>query len=66
MVAKALLTYGYESRKLNDWIFKVRFNLSRSVTFEVNTKKEINSVSAASRSLKIITTGSMNGWANQG
>ncbi len=45
---KALLTYGYESRKLNDWIFKVRLNLSRSVTFEINAKKEINSVSAAS------------------
>lgn len=43
---KALLTYGYESRKLNDWIFKVRFNLSRSMTFDINTKKEINSVSA--------------------
>ena len=43
---KALLTYGYESRQLNDWTFKVRFNLSRSVTFDVNTKKEINSVSA--------------------
>ncbi len=45
---KALLTYGYESRKLNDWIFKVRFNLSRSVTFDINTKKEINSVNAGS------------------
>ena len=44
---KALLTYGYESRKLNDWIFKIRFNLSRSVTFDVNTKKEINSLSTA-------------------
>ena len=44
---KALLTYGYESRKLNDWIFKIRFNLSRSITFEVNTKKEINSLSTA-------------------
>jgi hypothetical protein len=44
---KSLLTYGYESRKLKDWIFKVRFNLSRSITFEINTKREINSLSTA-------------------
>jgi hypothetical protein len=49
---KALLTYGYESRKLNDWIFKVRFNFSRSVTFDINTKKEINSVSAGSPAVR--------------
>jgi hypothetical protein len=44
---KSLLTYGYESRKLNDWIFKIRFNLSRTMTFEVNSKREINSLSTA-------------------
>jgi hypothetical protein len=44
---KSLLTYGYESRMLNDWTFKVRMNMSRSITFEVNTKKEINSLSTA-------------------
>jgi hypothetical protein len=44
---KALLTYGYESRKLNDWIFKIRFNLSRSITLDVNTKREINGLSTA-------------------
>ncbi len=44
---KSLLTYGYESRKTSDWIFKIRFNLSRSVTFDVNTRKEINSLSTA-------------------
>ena len=42
---KSLLTYGYESRQLNDWIFKARMNFSRSLTFDVNTKKEINSLS---------------------
>ena len=63
---KALLTYGYESRKLNDWIFKVRFNLSRSVTFDINTKKKLILSALLVRSLKIITTGSMNGWASQG
>jgi len=44
---KSLLTYGYESRKLNDWIFKIRVNLSRSITFDVNTKKELNSLGTA-------------------
>jgi hypothetical protein len=44
---KTLLTYGYESRKLNDWVFKIRFNLSRSITFDVNTKREINGLSTA-------------------
>ena len=44
---KSLLTYGYESRKLKDWIFKIRFNLSRSITFEVNSKREVNSLSTA-------------------
>jgi len=44
---KSLLTYGYESRKLNDWIFKIRANLNRSITFDVNTKKELNSLSTA-------------------
>jgi hypothetical protein len=44
---KALLTYGYESRRLNYWLFKIRVNLSRSVTVDVNTKKEINSLSTA-------------------
>src|SRR4030095_1241801 len=44
---KALLTYGYETRKLDNWLFKIRVNLSRSITFDVNTKKEINSLSTA-------------------
>ena len=40
--AKILLTYGYESRKLNDWTMKVRWNLSRSITFDVSGKKGFN------------------------
>lgn len=35
---KSLLTYGYESRKLNDWIFKFRWNISRSFAVDINTK----------------------------
>lgn len=44
---KALLTYGYESRELDQWLFKIRVNLSRSITFDINTRKEINSLSTA-------------------
>ena len=40
--AKTLLTYGYESRKLNDWIFKFRWNISRSFTFDLNSKKGLS------------------------
>jgi len=44
---KALLTYGYEGRELNQWLFKIRVNLSRSITFDINTRKEINSLGTA-------------------
>ena len=36
---KSLLTYGYESRKLNDWLVKWRWNLSPSVSLNINGKK---------------------------
>lgn len=39
---KSLLTYGYESRKLNDWIFKFRWNMSRAFTIDLNAKKGLN------------------------
>lgn len=32
---KALLTYGYESRELNDWTSKFRWNLSRALSFNL-------------------------------
>ena len=35
---KSLLTYGYESRKLNDWIGKVRWMISPSFTLNLNSK----------------------------
>jgi len=41
---KALLTYGYESRKLRDWTAKFRWNLSRSLTMQVSGKQGINSL----------------------
>ncbi len=39
---KALLTYGYESRKLTDWITRLRYNISSSLTFDLNAKKGLN------------------------
>ena len=36
---KALLTYGYESRKLNDWIAKIRFNITQTFTIDVVNRK---------------------------
>ncbi len=36
---KSLLTYGYESRKQNDWNLKFRWNLSRSFTFTTISRK---------------------------
>jgi hypothetical protein len=41
---KALLTYGYESRKLQDWIAKVRWVLSPSFTFNVVSKKGLSAL----------------------
>jgi hypothetical protein len=35
---KSLLTYGYESRRINDWLLKIRWNLSPSFTVNLNTK----------------------------
>ena len=39
---KALLTYGYESREVNDWTGKLRWNLSSSITFDINGKRGKN------------------------
>jgi hypothetical protein len=41
---KSLLTYGYESRKLNDWLLKWRWNLSRSFSLSFNAKKGTNAL----------------------
>jgi hypothetical protein len=42
--AKSLLTYGYESRKLNDWLVKWRWNISRSFSININGKKGENAL----------------------
>ncbi|MGN6166243.1 MAG: hypothetical protein ACTHOF_17055 [Flavisolibacter sp.] len=41
---KALLTYGYESRRLSNWATKLRWNISQAITFDINGKKEINAL----------------------
>jgi len=41
---KSLLTYGYETRKLNDWLIKFRWNISRSFSVSVNGKKGANAL----------------------
>lgn len=41
---KFLLTYGYESRRLNDWTAKFRWNLTRSLALNLNGKIGRNSL----------------------
>ena len=41
---KSLLTYGYESRKLNDWLLKWRWNISKSFSLTINGKKGANAL----------------------
>jgi hypothetical protein len=41
---KALLTYGYETRQTIDWNAKLRWNLSQSVTLDLNGKKGTNAL----------------------
>lgn len=50
--AKSLLTYGYETRKLNDWKMKWRWNINRSMLLTVNGHKgkhELSTPSFANR-----------------
>ncbi|HET9430691.1 MAG TPA: hypothetical protein VFO70_05920 [Chitinophagaceae bacterium] len=41
---KALLTYGYESRNLNDWTLKWRWNLSSTFSLNLTGKKGLNAL----------------------
>ncbi len=41
---KALLTYGYESRKVADWQAKLRWVISQSITLNIHSKKGTNSL----------------------
>ncbi|MBL7743594.1 MAG: hypothetical protein JNN00_09005 [Chitinophagaceae bacterium] len=44
---KSLLTYGYESRRVNDWTTKFRWNISRSVQLVLNGKRGNNALYTA-------------------
>ena len=41
---QSLLTYGYESRRLNDWNLKWRWNISSSFSITMNGKKGMNAL----------------------
>jgi hypothetical protein len=41
---KSLLTYGYESRKVNDWTMKLRWNINRAVSININGRKGKNAL----------------------
>ncbi len=41
---KSLLTYGYESRKLNEWLIKWRWNINRAFSLTINGKKGENAL----------------------
>jgi hypothetical protein len=40
--SKSLLTYGYESRKLNDWTVRARYNITKAVLVDVTAKKGVS------------------------
>jgi hypothetical protein len=44
---KALLTYGYESRKLTEWTLRGRWNISRSLGLEMISKKGANTLATS-------------------
>ncbi|MEQ1677254.1 MAG: hypothetical protein ABL876_11165 [Chitinophagaceae bacterium] len=41
---KSLLTYGYESNKVNDWTMRWRWNISRAISLTLNGKKGMNAL----------------------
>lgn len=44
---KVLLTYGYESRRLNEWTMKTRVNLTRDFLFDISGKTGINQLESS-------------------
>lgn len=43
---KSLLTYGYESRKLDEWTIKGRYNISKSILFDLSGKTGMNELAS--------------------
>jgi hypothetical protein len=55
---KALLTYGYEGRRRNDWTLKVRWNINKSFTMDIDSKKGLTGLytpSFANRNYELST-----------
>ncbi|MBL7699485.1 MAG: hypothetical protein JNK79_15070 [Chitinophagaceae bacterium] len=44
---KSLLTYGYESRKLDDWTVRARFNITKAILIDLTAKKGVNELSTS-------------------
>jgi hypothetical protein len=44
---KSLLTYGYESRDLDEWTVRGRYNISKSVLFDVTAKTGLNELASS-------------------
>ncbi len=41
---KSLLTYGYESRKINDWTLKWRWNINRRLAVTMSSRSGVNAL----------------------
>lgn len=44
---KSLLTYGYESRRLNEWTIRGRVNLTREILFDLTGRTGINELQSS-------------------
>jgi len=45
--SKSLLTYGYESRRLHDWMFRARVNFTRELLFDISARTGINELQSS-------------------
>lgn len=45
--SRALLTYGYETRKINEWSAKIRYNLSKSILMDLTGRNGSNILSTS-------------------
>jgi len=46
--SKALLTYGYETHKLTQWSIKARYNIARSLLFDITGQQGVNDLVTSS------------------
>ena len=45
--SKALLTYGYESRKLDEWTVRARYNITKAIVVDVTGKQGVNELATS-------------------